>query len=193
MRRFRGLLCAALVAAAPSYLAAQETSAYSYDVQGRLAGSSVTGGPRSGQAMKTCFDRAGNRINYEVAAAPASCSGSPATFYVGAISASTDLYPNQYVVSADGRFKLIYQTNGNLVLLMNGTTTLWQSGTAGSTVSKASFNAWGQLYIGSASWVWTPATVYGGPYARLQVQNDGNVTAYDASNTLIWQTNTCCH
>jgi YD repeat-containing protein len=54
--------------------AASETKTYSYDALGRLTASTVAGGPSSGRQIGTCFDRAGNRLRYDVAtSAPATC------------------------------------------------------------------------------------------------------------------------
>ncbi len=47
---------------------------YTYDELGRLTGSNTTGGPNNTRTTGTCFDRAGNRIRYDVAnAAPTPC------------------------------------------------------------------------------------------------------------------------
>jgi hypothetical protein len=51
----------------------QEVTAYEYDSLGRLVRTSNTGGPNSGTATGTCFDKAGNRVQYVVSA-----SGLPA-------------------------------------------------------------------------------------------------------------------
>ena len=53
---------------------ASETKTYTYDVLGRLTSSSIAGGPNDTRQTGTCFDRAGNRLRYDVAtAAPAAC------------------------------------------------------------------------------------------------------------------------
>lgn len=54
--------------------AASETKTYSYDALGRLTASTVAGGPNDTRRIGTCFDRAGNRLRYDVAtSAPAAC------------------------------------------------------------------------------------------------------------------------
>jgi len=56
---------------------AQETTTYQYDSQGRLAGSSISGGPNAGIVTATCFDPAGNRVRYTTGGGtPPGCSGS---------------------------------------------------------------------------------------------------------------------
>jgi YD repeat-containing protein len=67
---------AALAAAAPYQGGAigNETVNYSYDELGRLTGSNTTGGPNNTRTTGICFDKAGNRMRYDVAtSAPATC------------------------------------------------------------------------------------------------------------------------
>ena len=61
-------------AAAPPASMANETTNYSYDALGRLSGSTISGGPNNSRQTGTCFDRAGNRLRYDVAtSAPSTC------------------------------------------------------------------------------------------------------------------------
>jgi YD repeat-containing protein len=54
--------------------AASETKTYTYDALGRLTGSTIVGGPNNSRQIGTCFDRAGNRMRYDVAtSAPSAC------------------------------------------------------------------------------------------------------------------------
>jgi hypothetical protein len=96
-----------------------------------------------------------------------------------------------HLISCDGRFKLVMQTDGNLVLYMNGTTALWSTGTVGSGATQAAMQTDGNfvLYAGATP-VWASNTA-GHPNAVISVQNDGNVVIYYGSP--IWATNTCCH
>jgi YD repeat-containing protein len=68
---------AAVLAAATPYQGAplvNESVNYSYDELGRLTGSNTTGGPNNTRTTGTCFDKAGNRVRYDVAtSAPATC------------------------------------------------------------------------------------------------------------------------
>jgi len=53
---------------------ASETTTYSYDALGRLTSSTLSGGPNDSRRTGTCFDRAGNRLRYDIAtSAPAVC------------------------------------------------------------------------------------------------------------------------
>jgi hypothetical protein len=51
-----------------------ETATYTYDALGRLTGSNISGGPNDSRATGSCFDRAGNRMRYDVATStPGTC------------------------------------------------------------------------------------------------------------------------
>jgi len=81
MRRIGWFTCivtgaVGLASAAPyeADLLANETVNYSYDELGRLTGSNTTGGPNDTRTIATCFDKAGNRVRYDVATtAPSPC------------------------------------------------------------------------------------------------------------------------
>lgn len=64
----RSLLISVSVIAlmAPSSINATETVIYSYDTQGRLVQSVISGSVNNGQSSSTTFDTAGNRTNYTV-------------------------------------------------------------------------------------------------------------------------------
>lgn len=66
-----------LTAITVSEASAQEVTGYTYDALGRLTATSISGGPNNGIAMGTCFDPAGNRIQYVVASGSAACSPTP--------------------------------------------------------------------------------------------------------------------
>lgn len=62
---------------------AQETVIYTYDVLGRLTGSTTSGGPSGGTQTSTTFDPAGNRSNYTVLGVPINA----AIFSIDSVSA----------------------------------------------------------------------------------------------------------
>jgi hypothetical protein len=101
------------------------------------------------------------------------------------------LLPNQYLTSADGRFTLIYQGDGNLVLYLNMTTPLWNSGTAGTSPGRTIMQGDGNLVVYDASWqpVWSSNT-FNNPGAWLVLQNDGNLVVYSAANQPLWASQT---
>ena len=98
--------------------------------------------------------------------------------------------PNGSVESSDGRYKLIYQTDGNLVLY-GGNQALWASDTAGHPGGKCVMQSDGNLVIYGPSneVVWASGT-QGNPGSRLVVRNDGNVLIYRNGITPIWSTGT---
>lgn len=103
------------------------------------------------------------------------------------------LYPGDSLYSCDGRFHLVLQNDGNLVLY-KGSTALWSSGTAGQSSAVAIMQQDGNFVIYDSAGVpiWSSGTA-NNPGAYLAVQNDGNMVIYDSANRPLWSTNTCCH
>ncbi len=99
------------------------------------------------------------------------------------------LYPDQSIRSANGRFSLIYQRDGNLVLY-GPAGWLWQSGTAGTPGAICIMQGDGNLviYDWNNQWIWDSETDHN-PGSRLLVQDNGMVAIYDPSNKLVWSTN----
>jgi hypothetical protein len=103
-----------------------------------------------------------------------------------------ELDANQYILSADARFALILQTDGNLVLYDGNS--IWQSGTSGSGANRLVMQTDGNLvlYNGNTA-VWQSRTG-GTGQAHLVVQTDGNVVTYNnASGSPTWWTGTGGH
>jgi hypothetical protein len=99
---------------------------------------------------------------------------------------------SQSITSADGRFRLILQSDGNLVLYANGRIPLWASNTDGHPeVFDAVMQSDGNLVIydvnGRPLWA---SNTNGRPGAHLIAQNDGNLVIYGANNTPLWASNT---
>lgn len=68
------LACVAAAANSSGSELGNESVTYTYDELGRLTGSTITGGPNNTQRTGTCFDRAGNRMRYDMAtSAPSTC------------------------------------------------------------------------------------------------------------------------
>jgi YD repeat-containing protein len=82
LRHCRVLLLASCAVAGISGSVANsaETVTYSYDAQGRLRASSVSGGPDNGTTTAICYDAASNRERYVTAVA-------------GAAACTTSMYP----------------------------------------------------------------------------------------------------
>jgi hypothetical protein len=113
--------------------------------------------------------------------APGSC---------GELTANVSLTANQSLASCNGDYTLTMQGDGNLVLYQGGTA-LWASGTAGSAADEAIMQGDGNfvLYTSSGTPVWASNTA-GNAGANLDVQNDGNVVIYSASGSALWSTGT---
>jgi hypothetical protein len=115
------------------------------------------------------------------------------------LASGDSLSPNETVTSADGRFQLQYQDDGNLVLRrLSDSGVLWAAncwpscqnwGSAGS----ADMQPDGSFVVhnGDGAAVWASFTE-GNPGAYLKVQSDGNVVIYSESGVALWSTGTCC-
>ncbi|MFI7536462.1 right-handed parallel beta-helix repeat-containing protein [Streptosporangium sp. NPDC049376] len=102
------------------------------------------------------------------------------------------LFPGASQTSCDGRFKLTYRRDGDLVLTqVNVAAPLWSSGTAGSPGAVALMQQDGNFVIYDAAGVALWSTRTGGSSgARLAVQDDGNVVVYTPTGTPLWSTRT---
>lgn len=106
----------------------------------------------------------------------------------GAIEPGHGLAPGEAVHSCDGRYALIMQGDGNLVLY-HGATALWDSRTDQSDGRRAVMQGDGNFVVyGADAPLWDSGTD-GHPGAWLAIQDDGNVVAYDGA-TAIWATGT---
>jgi len=111
---------------------------------------------------------------------------------VASLDPNESLDLGEYVESPDERFRLVYQSDGNLVLYRVGVGALWSSQTSGSSAGYAIMQTDGNLVVDNASEtaVWSSNTS-GNDDAILAVQSDGNLVIYsDYYNEVFWQTNT---
>lgn len=107
----------------------------------------------------------------------------------GTMSPGHRLYANWVVDSPDGRYRFVYQGDGNLVLY----------GPNGPTWATMTFDApgWAEMqwdgnlvvYDANQMPIWASGTP-GNDGAYLAVQNDGNVVVYGGDGYPIWQTGT---
>ena len=123
-------------------------------------------------------------------AVPAGCA---APSNCATLTANQSLAANQSLTSCDGRFNLIMQGDGNLVLY-EGSTALWASNTVNSAATKAIMQGDGNfvLYTASGSPVWASNTA-GNSGATLTLQNDGNLVIHSTSGATLWASNTSGH
>jgi hypothetical protein len=103
------------------------------------------------------------------------------------------LYGDQSLYSEDGRFKLIMQLDGNLVLYI-GSSPLWSSNTPNNVGAYMSFQSDGNLvvYRANGTPAWASGTD-GHSDERLLIQNDGNMVLYRDVYTPSWSSGSCCH
>lgn len=106
-----------------------------------------------------------------------------------AAGANGRLYPGQSLVSADRRYRLALQPDGNLVLY-SPNRALWFSGTSGRTTAFLALQADGNLVLYSPTQaLWSTGT-NGKQIAFLALQPDGNLVLYDHSAQPLWASNT---
>jgi hypothetical protein len=117
-------------------------------------------------------------------------------YYQKTTELTSDLLCGNSITSYDGRFTLILQTDGNLVLYWNepGHPALWSSHTQGKAGYDAEMQEDGNfvIYDAARNALWASGTD-GHPGAYLVLQNDGNLVIYDTNDAAIWSSNTCCH
>lgn len=111
-----------------------------------------------------------------------------------------DMYTGEFLLGRScfgQQLKLIYQTDGNLVLYRSGKA-VW----ATNTVVQYPYETVAQLdgnfvvyahnyYTGKAYPVWASGTAGKGSY-RITLQGDSNLVIYDVLGSAIWASNTAC-
>jgi hypothetical protein len=92
----------------------------------------------------------------------------------------------QFITSADGRYRLFMQDDGNLVLYSINRA-LWSSGTAGRPAVKVIMQGDGNLVLYDAQnkAYWASGTA-GRGVSSLIMQSDGNLVIYDSSGHPTW-------
>ena len=103
------------------------------------------------------------------------------------------LLPDQSLTSADGRYRLSYQLDGNLVLYRaSDNKPLWASKTPTGVLGEVLMQHDGNLVIYGAPFndvVWAAGSQkHSG--SRLVIQNDGNAVIYNPKNKPVWATDT---
>jgi serine protease len=140
--------------------------------------SKVTGIPGSGSP---------NLLLYTLGSAPP-----PPPPGCGILASGASLATGQSVTSCDGRFTLVIQGDGNLVLYQAGVGALWANhvyGNGHTLHMQGDGNLVVYNNIGQARW---HTYTYGRNGAYLAVQNDGNVVVYSTTSQALWWSGTCC-
>jgi hypothetical protein len=108
------------------------------------------------------------------------------------LKAGQHLTSGSCLLSANGSFELLLQSDGNLVLYNLGTNAAeWSSGTGGKSIANASLMGDGRLGLTDASGKTIWASHAAGENARysLAIKNDGNIVIYktvqDDSDTVL--------
>ena len=97
---------------------------------------------------------------------------------------------NQYIVSPNGWFALVMQTDGNLVEYSGGNGAIWNSGTGGNPGAHLVMQHDGNMVIYNSTQtvaLWQSNTR---SVASLWLQDDGNVVGYNSSSQAQWSTGT---
>lgn len=106
------------------------------------------------------------------------------------LGTNQQLTSNQSIVSADNRYRLVMQGDGNLVLY-SYKRALWSSGTAGKPATRLVMQGDGNLVIydtqGKAYW---SSGTAGKGSSSLVMQNDGNLVVYTVGGNASWFTRT---
>jgi hypothetical protein len=107
----------------------------------------------------------------------------------GVLGVNEALNVNESKGSCDGRFALVQQGDGNLVIYKGGKA-IWASWTVGKGGASLIMQGDGNLvmYTAGGKAVWSSGT-YGHPGAVFAMQDDGNGVIYEAGKA-IWATNT---
>ena len=121
-------------------------------------------------------------------AAPPPAAPAPAPTARNVLAAGARMTPGQSLSSPDGRFRLLYQGDGNLVLYDDALQTpVWWSGTNGRSAGLVGMQGDGNLVIYDAAvtplWMTGTAT---NASARLVLQSDGNLVVYTADGRPVW-------
>ena len=103
------------------------------------------------------------------------------------LNSGHQLQKGESLRSLDGRFELILQTDGNLVLYRIGSGPIWDSRTAGAIVNNAVMQGDGNFVVyGPSGAIWNSQTE-NNPGAYITLQNDGNLVIY-RDGKAIWNT-----
>lgn len=104
----------------------------------------------------------------------------------GTMHGNESLDVNEALTSCDGRFNLVMQGDGNLVLYQ-GSNALWHTQTHGQPGKAAVMQEDGNfvVYTAEGQALWNAGT-HGHPGAVLRLQDDGTLVIYDGTTPLWW-------
>jgi len=108
------------------------------------------------------------------------------------LNTGAKLQPGAYIRSADWRYTLVMQQDGNLVIYSsNAHNPIWGSGTQGNSGAYSIMQGDGNLVIYTANGraIWGSGT-QGNSGATLRLQSDGNLVIYKTGSIALWGSNT---
>jgi hypothetical protein len=102
------------------------------------------------------------------------------------------LFPTQSLTTADRSYRLILQTDGNLVLYSASNRAIWASNTDGRGVNRLVLQTDGNLvlYTNTGKAVWASNTDGSGITSLLSLQSDHNLVLYSAASRPVWASQT---
>lgn len=157
-----------------------------YDTAGRALWHTGTNGSAA-QRLELQSD--GNLVLYT--AANAALWNSQTRYGHTALRAPTELRAGSSITSPNGKYRLIMQGDGNLVLYDASNRALWHTGTDGSGANRLAVQGDGNLvlYTASNGVSWQSGT-RGAGLTQLRLQDDGSLVGYRSDNSVAWRAST---
>lgn len=145
--------------------------------------------------FRLTYNDSGNRNSVSNAESPAGRHVDWTKNLGDRISSHQELPEGSYLQSGDGRWRMVVQGDGNLVIYGPGNSPIWASNSAGQGTApfKLTVQSDGNLVMhGGTGPTWATGTDGSGvgPY-NLVMQNDANLVLYDSEGP-IWASGTCC-
>jgi hypothetical protein len=117
--------------------------------------------------------------------APRGTGGEPGKPSV--LPSDSQLAPGQQISSPDGRYRLVFQTDGNLVIYRADGAPVWSTGTWGISPNVARMQSDGNFVVyDTANTPHWHTHTYGNPGAYLSMQNNGAFVINSASGARLW-------
>jgi hypothetical protein len=106
------------------------------------------------------------------------------------LPAGASLHADESLVSPDGRFRLSFQSDGNLVLYRSDGVSIWASNTSGITPGQALMQTDGNFVVYDADGVpWWASGTSGNSGAELVLRNDGDLLV-QLGSAVLWESGT---